>query len=142
MSLTTEIQGIPADDGVITKVHVTKNGELAVNSLSYSEPYYVELGVNDQIYNVVDAKTAHRFIIVGMLIGADRNVSVDCSVHVYEATTVDGTAEKTIITIDLNKGEHTYLNLINLSTQEARYINATTDDDDVDLTVFGYYVQA
>ena len=142
MALPTIIQGVGLGGSTITPVHVTPNGELAVNSLTYSEPHYVELGVDAQIYNVVDAKTQKRFIIVGVLIGADRNVTTDCSVHIYEATTVDGTTERDILTIDLNKGEHTYLNLINLSTREARYINATTDDDDVDLTIFGYYVPA
>jgi hypothetical protein len=142
MSLSTTIQGVSLDDATIKNVHVTSNGELAVNSLTYSEPHYVELGVDDQIYNCVDAKNGKRFIIVGILIGADRNVTTDCSVHIYESLTVDGTTDRDILTIDLNKGEHTYMNLINLSTKEARYINATTDDDDVDLTVFGYYVPA
>jgi len=128
------------DKGHLAKV--TPNGELVTGTLDYSEPFYVELGVDNQIYNVVPAKVNKRFIIVGILIGADRNVTTDCSVHVYESLSADGTSDKDILTIDLNKGQHTYLNLINLSTQSTRWINATTDDDDVDLTVFGYYVNA
>ena len=46
------------------------------------------------------------------------------------------------MTTPVTIGEHTYLNLINMATQTTRWINATTDDDDVDLTVFGYYVDA
>lgn len=126
------------DQGHLAKV--TPNGELVTGALSYSEPYYVELGVDNQIYNAVPAKVGKRFIIVGMLIGADRNVTTDCSVHVYESLSAVGTSDKDILIIDLNKGQHTYLNLINVATQSTRWINATTDDDDVDLTVFGYYV--
>jgi hypothetical protein len=122
------------------KARVSINGEVATGALKYSEPYYVELEVDNQIYNVVPAKTGQRFIITGILIGADRNVTTDCTVHVYEAVSDIGTTEKDILKIDLNKGEHTYLNLINVATQVTRWINATTDDDDVDVTVFGYYV--
>lgn len=128
------------DDDSGRVVKVTPNGELVTGTLEYSEPYYVELGVNDQIYNAVPAKVSKRFIIVGLLIGADRNVTTDCTVHIYESLSADGVSDKDILVIDLNKGHHTYLNLINLSTQSTRWINATTDDDDVDLTVFGYYV--
>ena len=141
MSVSNKIQGQSSGSSNINEARVTSNGELVVGSIKYSAPYYKELGVNDQIYNVVDALTNHRFIIVGILIGADRNVTTDCTVHIYESTTVGGTSAKDILRIDLNKGEHTYLNLINLGTEVHRYINATTDDDDVDLTVFGYYVQ-
>ena len=121
---------------------VTVNGELVVGTLDYSAPYYVELGVDDQVYNAVPAIVGKRFVIVGLLVGADRNVTTDCSVHIYESLSADGTSDKDILKIDLNKGEHTYLNLINMATQTTRWINATTDDDDVDLTVFGYYVDA
>lgn len=136
MSQTTNIE----QGGNLAKV--TEAGELVVGSLAYSEPFYVELGVDAQIYNCVPHKPQHRFIVVGVLIGADRNVTTDCTVNIYESLTVDGTAEKELLTIDLNKGEHTYLNLINMATETNRYINATTDDDDVDLTIFGYYVRA
>lgn len=138
--ITTSIEGTPLADATRKVARVTQNGELVVGSLAYSEPHYIELGVASQIYNCVDAKQKQRFVIVGMLIGADRNVSTDCTVHIYEASTADGTSTRDILRIDLNKGQHTYLNLINLSTESSKYINATTDDDDVDLTVFGYYV--
>ncbi len=142
MTLSTALQGVGLGGSTINPVKVTPNGELCINSLTYSEPHYVELGVDAQVYNCVDAINKHRFIVVGMLIGADRNVTTDCSVHVYESDTPDGLSTRDILTIDLNKGQHTYLNLINLSTEASKYINATTDDDDVDLTIFGYYVPA
>jgi hypothetical protein len=136
----TGITGTPADNSSLKQARVTSNGELVVGTLFYSEPHYVELAEAATIYNCVDVKTSHRFIVVGILIGADRNVTTDCTVHVYESTTVGGTTARDILRIDILKGQHTYLNLINLATQANRYINATTDDDDVDLTIFGYYV--
>jgi len=123
---------------------VTSNGELVVGTLDYSEPYYVELGVDNQVYNIVPAVSAKRFIMVGILLGADRNVTTDTSIQIYEATAADTTAvnaSRSILTIDLNKGEHTYLNLINVATDGVKYINGVCDDDDVDVTIFGYYVQ-
>lgn len=124
------------------EVAVTKNGELVVGTLSYSEPYYVELGVDDQIYNVVPAKVNKRFVITGMIIGADRNVATDATVHIYESLSEDGTTDKDIFRGDINKGETIPLSGLNVATQEARWINATTDNDDIDLTIAGYYVNA
>lgn len=128
------------DDDSGRLVKVTPNGELVTSALEYSEPFYIELGVDDQIYNIVPAKIDKRFIITGMLLGADRNVTTDTSIHVYESTSATGTTAKDILFLDLNKGEHTYLNLFNVATQKTRWINATADDDDVDCTIFGYYV--
>jgi hypothetical protein len=140
MTIQVEIKGEGQGDSTVHHAKVTNNGELVTGSLVYSEPYYAELAEPATVYNVVDARNTERFIVVGMLIGADRNVTTDCSVHVYEADDPAGTSVKDILRIDLNRGQHTYLNLINLSTEPARYINATTDDDDVDVTIFGYYV--
>jgi len=134
MSLPTRIEY----RGVSAKV--TKNGELVVGTLEYSAPYYKRLDVDNQIYNVVPLKAGKRFITVGMLIAASRAVSTDTSIHIYESTSSEGTTSLDILKVDLNKGEHTYLNLINLVTSGAVWINATCDDDDVDLTIFGYYV--
>jgi hypothetical protein len=129
--------GISNGGGIFAKV--TNNGELVTGPLEYSEPYYMELGVAAQIYSIVPGKANKRFLITGILLGADRNVATDCTINIYEATSAEGTADKEILTIDLNKGEHTFLN-INVATQETRWINGTTDDDDVDVTIFGYYV--
>jgi hypothetical protein len=122
------------------QVNVTTRGELIVSSLSYSEPFYVELGVNDQIYNVVPAVAGKRFVITGAFIGADRNVTTDASIHIYEALSVSGTSERSLFQADINRGEFVPITGLNVITEPARWINATTDDDDVDITIAGYYV--
>lgn len=121
---------------------VTARGELVVGSLEYSTPYYKELGVDDQIYTVVPAKAQKRFVITSIIIGADRNVTTDTSVHIYESATPDGTTSKDIFRGDINKGETIPMIGLNMITDETRWINATADDDDVDLTILGYYVDA
>lgn len=124
------------------QVKVTARGELVAGAIEHSQPFYVELGVNNQIYNVVPGLASKQFVITGMIIGADRNVSTDCTVHIYESTSADGTTERDIFIGDINKGQTLPLIGLDVITQATRWINATTDDDDVDLTIFGYYVTA
>ena len=128
-----------------TKDHhaeVTGRGELVVGSLEHSQPYYVELGVDDQVYNAVPGIASKKFVITGIILGADRNVVTDTSIHIYEATSASGTTDKDILIVDINKGETLAITGLNSITQTTRWINATADDDDVDLTIFGYYVEA
>lgn len=122
------------------QARVTPRGELITGAIEHSQPYYVELGVNDQIYNAVPGKVGWAFVITGMIIGADRNVNTDCTVHIYEATSADGVTSRDIFIGDVNKGQTLPLVGLNVITEPTRWINATTDDDDVDLTIFGYYV--
>lgn len=122
------------------QVNVTKRGELIVGSIEYSEPFYVELGVNAQIYNVVPAIAGKRFVITGTFIGADRNVTTDATVHIYEALSVDGTSDRDLFISDITRGAFVPITGLNIITQSSRWINATTDDDDIDLTIAGYYV--
>lgn len=122
------------------QANVTARGELIVGAIAYSEPFYVELGVNDQIYNVVPARAGKRFVITGAFIGADRNVTTDASIHIYEALSVSGTSERSLFRADINRGDFVPITGLNVVTEPARWINATTDDDDVDVTLAGYYV--
>ena len=125
------------------KASVTKRGELIVSSLAKSEPYAVELGVDLQVYNVVPAISGKIFVMTGMTVGADRNVSTDTSVVIYEALNAEtSTITKLIWRGDINKGQMATPPMDNVATQSTRYINAYCDDDDVDLTIFGYYANA
>jgi hypothetical protein len=122
------------------QARVTERGELITSAIEHSQPYYVELGVDAQIYNVIPGVVGWRFVITSIIIGADRNVSIDCTVHIYESLSADGTTERDIWRGDINKGETLPLIGLDIITRPTRWVNATTDDDDVDLTILGYYV--
>ena len=113
------------------QARVTSRGEFITGAIEHSQPFYVELGVDAQIYNAVPGKVGWNFVITGMIIGADRNVSTDCTVHIYESTSADGTSVKDIFIGDINKGQTLPLTGLNVITEATRWINATTDDDDV-----------
>jgi len=122
---------------------VTSRGELVVGSLDYSAPFYVRTTVDDQVYNVVTAKAEHRFVITGVLIGTSKAIVGTATIALYEALqNTDSAAEKDILTIDMIKEDRIYLNLFNVGTEPARYINITATDSQVDCTVFGFYVDA
>ena len=135
MAIPTEIQY----KGVQAKV--TPNGEIVTGSLQYSSPFYKKLEVDDQVYNIVPLVSERQFVIVGILLAADRNVTTDTHVELYESTSPSGVSSKDILQVDLLKTETLYMNLINVSTDGTKYINATCDDNNVDVTLFGYYAE-
>ena len=131
------------DPGTQNGGRVTKNGEMVVAALDYSQPYYVMITVADQVYNVVPAKTGKRFISTGMLIATSKNLSVEKTIEIYEALQ-DGDADhaKTIIIVDMLKNERLPVPLRNSATESTRHINAKCDGNDVSITIWGYYVDA
>lgn len=131
----------PRDPGTLSGGRITKNGEVVVGSLMYSEPYAVSLAVDDQVYNVVPAITGKRFVITGAIVGAGRDVSTDTVIFVYEALADDtNVIDKLIWSGTLNKGGILPLSGLNIATQSTRWVNAYCDDNTVGITLFGYYV--
>ena len=126
-------------NGVDAKV--TSRGELVTGAYAYSTPYYVRTLVDDQAYNIVTAKSKHRFIVTGILISTSKNIVGTATIVLYEATANNTTSVDTdILTIDMVKEDRIYLNLFNVSTGTTKYINIKATDSQVDCTVFGYYV--
>ena len=129
------------DPGTLSGTRVTKNGEIVIGSLDYDEPYAVSLAVDGQVYNVVPAITGKRFVITGAVVSAGRDVTTDTVVVVYEALANNtNTIDKLIWSGTLNKGGILPLSGLNMATQSTRWVNAYCDDNTVDITLFGYYV--
>jgi hypothetical protein len=122
---------------------VTPNGESVTGLLSYSLPYYVKLETALQVYNVIPGQAGKVFLMTGILVATTRNIVGEIAVNIYESLSVDsGVHDKDILTMDIQKSERVYLPLVNVATQEGRYINADAEDAEVAITIFGYYVNA
>lgn len=131
------------DPGTGSGQRVTKNGEAVTGNLEYSEPYHVQLAVDDQIYNVVPGLAGQRFAMTGILVATARNITGEKLIELYESlSTSSGVKDKEILNIDMVKSDRIYIPLVNVSTQNGRNINANAEDSEVDITVFGYYINA
>lgn len=122
---------------------VSVNGEAVTASREYTEPYYVRLSVDDQIYNVVPGKVGRRFVQTAILIAASKAIVGDKTVQIYESLFPDsGAHDKDILQVDVSKNEKLALTIDNSATQNGRSINANCDDSEIDITIWGYYVDA
>ena len=103
-----------------------------------------ELAEDDTGYNFYIPKSNKQFIITGISAKADKQVSstVDAIVVVYEAgdnsTTV---VDKVLIQLAMIQGDSVNLLPLNIIVNEGKYVNAKTTDDDIHMSIFGYYIE-
>jgi len=124
------------------KARVTDAGELVVAPLAYDETEFRELAEDDTAYNFYAPKPDHQFVITGFSMKADRDVSttVDAEVIIYEATsTSEATVSKVLFQEAMVRGERTSLST-HILVNAGVWINAKTSDDDIHMTIMGYYI--
>lgn len=130
-------------DGSRNKAKVTSNNQLVTAPFDYDDVEFRELDVIDTAFNFFVPKLAHQFVITAIRLKADRSVSVtdDASVVIYEAGAVDSTTVSKIIFQDaLIRGESVTLLPLNLLVSEGVFLNATTTDENVFMSIMGYYL--
>lgn len=138
MSLTVYLKGA---NGKLAEI--TDSGEVVTAPLHYSDPVFNLLDVNDQVYNFFRPKGGMQLIITGITASANRNVTTQTQVDIYEATSdTSGTISKQIRSIDIAKLERSNEQGLNEIIRQGAFVNAKCDDDDVLLTISGYYIPA
>lgn len=124
------------------RVKVTDSGELVVGPIAYDETEFRELAEDDTAYNFYEPKPMQQFVITGFSMKADRDVSttVDAEVIIYEATnTTETTVSKVLFQEAMVRGERTSLTT-HILVNSGVWINAKTSDDDIHMTIMGYYI--
>ncbi len=136
MSLTVYLRGA---NGRL--VEVTESGELAIAPLHYSNPVFQFMDLVDTAYNFFRPRAGEQLIITGMSAFANRNVTTQTQVDIYEASSASSlTIVKQIRQIDLAKLDNSPESGLNYITSTGAFINGKCDDDDVSLTISGYYI--
>jgi len=128
-------------DGV--RATVTKNGQLVVGSVEFDETKFVNLGTANTAFNFFAPRTGKRFIITGAIIKADKEVdsSIPAEVVLYEGSSATTTTvDRDILEVALIELEGVVLLPMNIITAEGKFINAKTTDDDIFMTLMGYFI--
>ena len=123
---------------------VTLAGALVVATLRYDQTQYLELAEPDVAYNFFEPQDGMQFVITGIHMKADRQVSntVDADVVLFEAESPESdTVDRVIFQEAMIRGEFLTLRT-NILVNEGKFLNATTTDDDIHITVMGYYIEA
>jgi hypothetical protein len=131
-------------EGTTNEAKVTSRGQLVVAPLDFSEAYNTTLDATGTAYNLVIPKTGKRFVITAILAGGNFNIGVNgAQVELYEASAIDTTTvAKSIFIIPVSKNNVVPLSPLNITLNEGVWLNTKTDDDDVYLTITGYYITA
>ena len=125
--------------------HVTALGQIVVAPLAYDDVVFQELATANVAFNFFGPKSGMRFVITGIRLRADRDVSVtiDATVIIYEASSATATTvDKVIFEENMVRGESVSMLPLNILATEGVWINGKTTDDDIFCMVMGYYVNA
>ena len=125
------------------KVGVTDFGELRTSAYDYSTAYFQNLDVADTAYSFVPPKQNQFFVITGLVIQANKNVSAStaATIDVYESDDASSLViSKSIFMVEATKNDSFIVTPINIRTNAGKFINGKTSDDDVLVTLSGYYV--
>ncbi|KKN35534.1 hypothetical protein LCGC14_0782680 [marine sediment metagenome] len=136
-----KVQIVGGGKGDVAKV--TVGGELVIAPLGYDESKFVELAEDNTAYNFYAPKSGHQFIITGIRAKADRQVSptVDAVVIVYEATSLDTTVVSKVLHQEaMVQGDNMSLLSMHAKVNPGVWVNAKTTDDDIHMTIWGYYI--
>jgi ribosomal protein S5 len=123
---------------------VTHAGELITVRGNYDSTFNAAMTSINTAYNLVGPKAGQQFIVTGVVLNADKNVSATdgAIAELYEATSdTTTTASKTLLTLNIGKNTTVPLTGILIQTTKGVYVNAKTDDATVNITLLGYYLE-
>jgi hypothetical protein len=134
------------DESTGRSVEVGEGGVLKVGPIHPSLSFNATLGTDDVAVNIVPAKAGHVFFLTGLLLTANQNVSntVSATVTIYTGdaeNTAKGSALTTLFTVPLQRNDTRDITGILVESEEGKWINGETTDDDVFVTVLGYYLK-
>jgi len=132
-----------SDSNSRTKAKVTKFGQLVVAPLAYSTPNTQSLDIIDTAFSFVAPEQGSSIVITDIVISADKNVSPTdpAEVNIFTADDpVSIVAIDSILETSIPRSTTVPITGLNLLVGEGVWVNATTNDDIVKLTIMFYRV--
>ena len=133
------------DPSTGSQAKVTSRGQLVTAPLEFSDPVQNDLTVACTAVNFFAPSSGQRLVVTAIYIGADRNVSANCgaAVEIYEATSATSTVvTKTIFKTGIIRNGNLPLLGLNFLATQGVWLNAKTDDANINITIAGYFIDA
>ncbi len=137
------VSSVIIDSRTGKSVKVGLDRALAVGPSSPSLPFNAELAVDDVPVNIVPAVGNSIFCMTGIVLTGDKNISttVDATVSIYTSdTNVSAVALTTLLAVPVQRSGQLALTNILIEAEEGKYINGVTSDDNVFVTILGFYI--
>jgi len=135
------INTVITDSKTKTTVKVTSNGELVTAPFNFDMGLRKVLNATNTAFNHVVPKSGEKFIVTGLIVNADKNVTSSAVAEFYEADSPTNTTASTgLLTIDVPKNETVVITGIRMETSQGVYLNSKTDDATVNFMILGFFV--
>ena len=122
-------------------VKVTTSGEIVVAPLSYDEIANQTLDSANVAENFFAPISNKQFVITGIVANADKAVTTDVVVDVFEADSLtSATIDKAIFHFEMLKNGDKDLTGLRILVNSGVFINGKADDANVNITIMGYYI--
>jgi len=129
--------------GGLVAAIVTKIGQLVTAPYAYDETVFFELNLVNTAYSYYAPKNGKQFVITGIVAFADKEISnaSDTNIIVYEAASnTTTTVDKKLLHFGLAQNSTISITPLNILVSKGKFVNAKTDDDDIHMTIMGYYI--
>lgn len=119
---------------------VTEFGQLVVSPIAYSVPVTSTLSVDNTPVNFIGPEANHQIVITDIILTSDKSVgATGASVQVYcAASPTTATVSDGILDIEMLKNTSRDLIGLNFIVGKGKWVNAITDDNNIQVTL-GYY---
>jgi hypothetical protein len=131
--------------GTYTQAKVTTIGQVVTGHYAYDETKFNALGTAAAGYTFYSPKAGQQFVITGIIVAGNLAISANAlaTVVVFEASDEDvATEDKVLLQVGVTRLQTYGISSLNILVSEGAFVNAKTDDDDVFMTIMGYYVPA
>lgn len=139
MVISVRVEG--KEGGHRHEVGVTHAGELVTAPFAFSIPVHGLLDTDNVAVNFIEPRAGFHPVITGYSLETTRDVGPDgAKVVVYEAASNDTlTVARIILSFDMPKQSERAAQGANMDLNAGVWVNAKTDDDDVNVTLIYYY---
>jgi hypothetical protein len=123
---------------------VSRYGELTIAPYDYSAPKFQNLDTINTAYTFFAPMQGSFFVITSIYIQANKNVSAStaATVAIYEASDeTDTTIYKSVYEFEMVRNDKISLTPLNIRVTEGKFLNGKTTDDDILVTISGYYIK-
>jgi hypothetical protein len=118
-------------------------GRVVTGLSDFSTFFPATASVDDTGVTIVPPLSNKRFVVTGIIITADKSVTSEAVVTVYEASAPNSnTEDKVIFTTEILKQRTLTMLPLNIILTEGKWLIGKTDDNNALFNVSGFYVDA
>ncbi len=123
------------------RASITQLGQQVTAPFAYDLVVAKTLETDNVAVTFYEPRVDNQFVVTGILLTADSNVTGSALIDIFEtAAEGSGTIDKAILHVEILKNGNRDITGLNILVTEGKHINAKTDDDDVFVTIMGYYI--